>query len=56
MCECECDESCDVGEFLDFKNRKCRKRLIDKIVEECREKINENEMVKNVTLNDHGKV
>ena len=32
-CECECDKSCDVGEYLKFKN--CRKRLIDKLVEEC---------------------
>ena len=56
VCECECNESCDAGEFLDFENRKCRKRLIDKLVEECSEKINANEMVKNVTLNDHGKV
>ena len=56
VCECECNESCDAGEFLDFENGKCRKRLIDKLVEECSEKINANEMVKNVTLNDHGKV
>ena len=31
-CECECDESCDVGEYLDYANCKCRKRLIDKPV------------------------
>ena len=23
--ECECDKSCDVGEYLDYKNCKCRK-------------------------------
>ena len=38
-CECECDKSCDVGEYLDFEN--CRKRLIDKLVEECIENIDE---------------
>ena len=24
-CECECDKSCDVREYLDCKNGKCRK-------------------------------
>ena len=24
-CECGCDELCDVGEYLDYKNCKCRK-------------------------------
>ena len=32
-CECECDKSCDVGEHLDYENCKCRKWLIDKLVE-----------------------
>ena len=31
---CECDKSCDVGEYLDCKNCKCRKRLVYKLVEE----------------------
>ena len=26
-CECECHKSCDVGEYLDYENCKCRKRL-----------------------------
>ena len=34
-CECECDKSCDIGEYLDYGNCKCRKSLIDKLVEEC---------------------
>ena len=48
-CECECDKSCDGGEYLDYSNCKCMKRLIDKLVEECTENIdvveinNENE-------------
>ena len=37
-CECECDKSCDVGEYLDYKSCKYRKRLVDKLVEECTEK------------------
>ena len=32
-CECECDKSCDVGEYLDYKNCKCRKRLVEKLTE-----------------------
>ena len=39
--ECECDESYDIGEYLDYKNCKCRKRIIDKLVEECSKNIYE---------------
>ena len=56
FCEFECDKSCDVWEYLDYANCRCRKRLIDKLVEECSEDINENKMIYNGTLNDHGKV
>ena len=27
-CECKCDKSCDIGEYLDLKNCECRKRLM----------------------------
>ena len=40
-CECGCDKSCDVGEYLDYKNCKCREELVDKLVEECTENIDE---------------
>ena len=50
-CECECDKLCDVGEYLHYPNFKCRKRLIDKLVEECSENIDENKLI-SVTLND----
>ena len=50
-CECECDKLCDVGEYLDYKNCKCRKRLTDKLLEECSENIDENKMPHNETLN-----
>ena len=40
-CECECDKSCDIGEYLDDENCKYRKKLIDKPVEECTETTNE---------------
>ena len=44
---CECDKSCVVGEYLDYENYKCRKKLVDKLVEECSEKIDGNEMIYN---------
>ena len=40
-CECECDKSCDVGEYLDYETCKCKKRLINKLVDECTETIEE---------------
>ena len=43
-CECECDKSCDIGEYLDYSNCKCRKRLVDKLVEECTKNIDEVEI------------
>ena len=40
-CECECDKSCDIGEYLDYKNCTCKKRLVDKLIDECTETIDE---------------
>ena len=40
-CECECDKFCDIGEYLDYENCKCRKRLVDRLVDECAENIDE---------------
>ena len=36
-----CDILCDVGEYLDFSNCKCRKKLVDKLAEECTKNIDE---------------
>ena len=55
-CECECDKSCDVGEYLDYKNCKCRKRIIDKLVEKCSENIDGNESLDAIPLNVYKKV
>ena len=54
MCECECDKSCDCGEYLDYVNVKCRKRLIDKLVEKHDEDIDGNEISYDATLYDYG--
>ena len=43
-CECECDKSCSIGEHLDYSSCKCRKKLIDPLLEECRENINETKL------------
>ena len=48
--DCECDKLCDVGEYLDCKNCKCRKRLIDKLIEECSKSIYENETLDLIPL------
>ena len=34
-CACECDKSCGIGQYLDYKNCVCRNSLVDKLVEEC---------------------
>ena len=47
---CECDESWDVGEYLDYSNCKCRKRLVDKLIEECTGNIDE---IKSTSKDEH---
>ena len=49
-CDCEYDKLCDVGEYLDYKNCKCRNKLVDKLVEKCIENIDGNKMLHNETL------
>ena len=49
-CGCECDKSYDVGEYLDYENYKCRKKLIDKLVEGCSENIDEKEIYPNKAI------
>ena len=55
-CECKCNKLCDDGEYLDYKNCQCRKRLIDKLVEECRENIDGSKIIYNSNLKDYGKI
>ena len=38
-CECECDKSCGISEYLDYSNCKCRKKIVDPLIEECTENI-----------------
>ena len=53
VCEYEYNESFDVGEYLDYANGKCRRMLIDKLVQKCDKNIDGNKMVYNTTLNDY---
>ena len=39
--DCDNNKSCDIGENLDYKNCKCREKLVDKLVEEYTENIEE---------------
>ena len=55
-CECECDKSCNVGEYLDYVKCKYRKRLIDKLIEKCDKDIDGNEVVYNVTFCEYRRV
>ena len=40
-CDCECDKNCDFNEYLDYLNCKCRKKLADKLIDECTKIIEE---------------
>ena len=46
-CECECDKLWDVGKYLDYKNCKCRNKIVDKLLEDCSENFDGNEMLYN---------
>ena len=34
-CACECDKSCGIDQYLDYKNCVYRNSLVDKLIEEC---------------------
>ena len=55
VCVCECDKSCDVGEYLDYDNCKCRKKLVDELFEECTENIEEVKLAKITSTEDKSK-
>ena len=40
-CECKWDKSCDVSEYLDYENCKCRKKIVNTLIEECTENVEE---------------
>ena len=34
-CSCECDRYCKTGQYLDYNNCVCRKKIIDDLIEQC---------------------
>ena len=51
-CECERDKSCNISEYLDYKNCKCRKKLTDKLIDDCTKTIEETKLV-NITFTEN---
>ena len=49
---CNSKQWCGIGEYLDYSNCKCRKKLIDPLIEECTENI---DVIKNDNENEHKK-
>ena len=45
-CECKCDKSCNISVYLDYKNCKCKKRLVDKLIDKCNKTIDEVKLTK----------
>ena len=52
-CECECDKSCDINKYLNYENCKCRKKLVNRIVEECTETVEEVKIAENENENTY---
>ena len=50
-CECEYYKSCNVGEYLDYENCKCRKKLVNKLIEECTKNGEETKITGKLYLN-----
>ena len=40
-CECKYGKSCDIGEYFEYSNCKCRQKLVDKLIEEFTANIDE---------------
>ena len=53
ICESECDKNCDISEYLDYKNCKCRKKLAAPIIDECTETIEEVKLVEITVKNEN---
>ena len=49
-CTCECDKLCGIGQYLDYKSCVCKNSLVDKLIEECTNLIDEDNIY-NETLN-----
>ena len=52
-CECKCDKSCNIGEYLDYSDCKCRKKLVDKLIDECNETTEEVKLANIIVENEN---
>ena len=43
----------DIGEYLDYENCKCRKKLVDELIDECTETIKEVKLTNITTMELH---
>ena len=53
-CECEYDKSCNIGQYLDYSDCKCKKKLIDPLIEECTKNDDETKLVNITVENENG--
>ena len=44
-CNCECNKSCNISEYLDYKNCKCRKKVTYSLAEDCDENTDKNKII-----------
>ena len=49
-CNCECNKSCNIGEYLDYKNCKCRKKVTYSLAEKCDQNTDKNKIIHNENL------
>ena len=49
-CKCECDKSCNISQYLDCK---CKKKLIDLLIEECTENDDKTKLVNMTVENEN---
>ena len=50
ICKCECDKSCNTSRYLDYLDCKCKKKIIDLIVEKCTEYDDDQTKLVNMTV------
>ena len=49
-CNCECDKSCNTSQYLVYLDCKCKKKIIDLIVETCIEYDDNQTKIVNITV------
>ena len=49
-CKCECDESCNTSQYLDYLDCKCKKKIVDLIVEKCIEYVDDQTKIVNTSV------